>query len=49
MKLMRRAFIQASMATTGLLAAGCATQPGAPVTRAMTVRPAKAAGPAKGD
>ena len=49
MKLTRRAFIQASMATTGLLAAGCATQPGAPVTSAMTVRPAKAAGPAKGD
>ncbi len=49
MKLTRRAFIQASMATSGLLVAGCATQTAAPVTSAMALRPAKAAGPAKGD
>ena len=49
MRLTRRAFIQASAATASLLVAGCATQTAAPVTSAMTVRPAKAAGPAKGE
>ena len=47
MKLTRRDFIKASIATAGLLAAGCATVE--PVTSAMVVRKAKAAGPAKGD
>ncbi len=46
MKLTRRAFIQATAATGGLLASGCATQP---VTSAMVVRNAKSAGPAKGE
>jgi len=49
MRLTRRAFIQASAATASLLAAGCATQATGPATSAMTVRPAKAAGPVKGD
>ena len=49
MKLTRRTFIQASAATAGLLLAGCATQPETPVTSAMAVRKAKAAGPAKGE
>jgi anaerobic selenocysteine-containing dehydrogenase len=48
MKLTRREFIQASVATGALLIAGCATT-GAPVTSAMAVRKAKTAGPAKGD
>jgi anaerobic selenocysteine-containing dehydrogenase len=46
MKLTRREFIQASAATAGLLATGCATQP---VTSAMVVLDPKAAGPAKGE
>ena len=45
MKLTRRDFIKASVATAALLVAGCATQP---PTSAMTVRKAKAAGPAAG-
>ncbi|MEK7874865.1 MAG: molybdopterin-dependent oxidoreductase, partial [Pseudomonadota bacterium] len=49
MKLTRRAFIQASVATAGLLAAGCATQQATPVTSAMALRKAKPAGPAKGE
>ena len=47
MRLTRRAFIQASAATSGLLAAGCATQP--PVSAAMAPRKMKAARPAKGE
>jgi len=49
MKLTRRAFIQASVATAGLLAAGCATEQATPVTSAMALRKAKPAGPAKGE
>ena len=49
MRLTRREFIQASVASAAMLTAGCATQPGTPVTSAMSLRPAKAAGPAKGD
>ena len=49
MRLTRRAFIQASCATAAMLVAGCATQATTPVTSAMAVRKAKAAGPAKGD
>ncbi len=47
MRLTRRDFIKASVATAGLTIAGCATQP--PVTSAMAVRKARAAGPAKGE
>jgi anaerobic selenocysteine-containing dehydrogenase len=47
MRLTRRAFIQASAATGGLLAAGCATQP--PVSAAMAPRKMKGGSPAKGD
>ena len=47
MKLTRRVFIQASVATASLLVAGCATTE--PVTSAMAVRKAKSAGPAKGE
>ncbi len=49
MRLTRREFIQASVASAAMLSAGCATQTAAPVTSAMALRPAKAAGPAKGD
>ena len=49
MRLTRREFIQASVASAAVLSTGCATQPGAPVTSAMVVRKAEAAGPAKGD
>jgi anaerobic selenocysteine-containing dehydrogenase len=49
MKLTRREFIKATAATAGMLAAGCATQPEIPVTSAMALRKAKAAGPAKGE
>ena len=49
MRLTRREFIQASLATAGVLVAGCATQSAAPVTSAMVVRKARPAGPAKGD
>jgi len=49
MKLTRRAFIQASVATAGWLVAGCATQQAPPVTSAMALRKAKPAGPAKGE
>ena len=49
MRLTRREFIQASVASAAMLTAGCATQPGTPVTSAMSLRKAKAAGPAKGD
>jgi anaerobic selenocysteine-containing dehydrogenase len=49
MKLTRRAFIQASVATAGLILTGCATQPATPVTSAMALRKAKPAGPAKGE
>ena len=49
MRLTRRAFIQATCATAAMLVAGCATQASAPVTSAMNVRKARAAGPAKGD
>jgi anaerobic selenocysteine-containing dehydrogenase len=51
MRLTRRAFIQASAATSGLWLAGCSTTPpqaSFPITSAMTVRPAKAAAPAAG-
>jgi len=47
MRLTRRAFIQASAATSCLLAAGCATQP--PVSAAMAPRKMKGGTPAKGD
>ncbi|MCX7893146.1 MAG: molybdopterin-dependent oxidoreductase [Burkholderiales bacterium] len=47
MKLTRREFIQAGAATAVLLAAGCATTQ--PVTSAMQVRPARPAGPPKGE
>ena len=47
MKLTRRAFIQASVATAGLLMAGMPLAQ--PVTSAMVVRKARPAGPAKGD
>jgi anaerobic selenocysteine-containing dehydrogenase len=47
MRLTRRTFIQASAATSGLLAAGCATQP--PVSAAMAPRKMKGGAPAKGD
>jgi anaerobic selenocysteine-containing dehydrogenase len=47
MRLTRRTFIQASAATAGLLAGGCATtEP--PVSAAMAPRKAKDAGPAEG-
>ena len=49
MRLTRRDFIKTSVATTGLLLAGCATQPAAPVTSAMALRKAKPAGPANGE
>ena len=49
MRLTRREFIQASLATAGMLVAGCATQSATPVTSAMVVRKARPAGPAKGD
>jgi anaerobic selenocysteine-containing dehydrogenase len=49
MRLTRREFIQASVASAAMLSGGCATQSAAPVTSAMALRPAKAAGPAKGD
>jgi anaerobic selenocysteine-containing dehydrogenase len=49
MKLTRREFIKASVATAGLLAAGCATEETTPVTSAMALRKAKPAGPAKGE
>lgn len=50
MKLTRRNFIKASVATTSLYASGCATeQASQPATSAMTVMDAKAAGPAKGE
>src|SRR5512137_1373661 len=47
MRLTRRTFIQASAATSVLLAAGCATQP--PVSAAMAPRKMKGGSPAKGD
>jgi len=47
MKLTRREFIKASVATASLLVAGCATTE--PVTSAMALRKAKPAGPAKGE
>jgi anaerobic selenocysteine-containing dehydrogenase len=47
MRLTRRTFIQASAATAGLLAAGCATTE--PLSAAMAPRKAKVAGPAKGE
>jgi anaerobic selenocysteine-containing dehydrogenase len=47
MKLTRRAFIQASAATSGLMAAGCATQP--PISSAMAPRKMKGGAPAKGE
>jgi anaerobic selenocysteine-containing dehydrogenase len=47
MRLTRRAFIQASAATSVLLSAGCATQP--PVSAAMAPRKMKGGAPAKGD
>ena len=47
MKLTRRVFIQASVASASLLVAGCATTE--PVTNAMALRKAKSAGPAKGE
>src|SRR3989304_2069801 len=47
MKLTRRAFIQASFATGGLLVVG--TPLAQPVTNAMALRKAKPAGPAKGE
>jgi len=46
MKLTRRQFLQASGAAAGLLIVGCTTLP---LTSAMVVRPARAAGPAKGE
>ncbi|MEK7439042.1 MAG: molybdopterin-dependent oxidoreductase [Pseudomonadota bacterium] len=46
MKLTRRQFLQASGAAAGLLMVGCTTLP---VTSAMEVRSARAAGPAKGE
>ena len=49
MKLSRRAFIQASVSTAGLISTGCATQAEAPVTSAMALRKAKSASPAKGE
>ena len=49
MRLTRREFLQASLATAGMLVAGCATQSATPVTSAMVVRKARPAGPAKGD
>jgi anaerobic selenocysteine-containing dehydrogenase len=50
MKLTRREFIRASAAIAGALAAGCATtQEEIPITSAMALRRAKAAGPAKGE
>jgi anaerobic selenocysteine-containing dehydrogenase len=49
MKLTRREFIKASVATASLLAAGCATEETTPVTSAMALRKAKPAGPAKGE
>jgi anaerobic selenocysteine-containing dehydrogenase len=49
MKLTRRAFIQASAASAGLLAFGCATQPEVPATSAMALRKARDAGPARGE
>ena len=49
MKLTRRDFIKASVATTGLLVAGCATQGETPVTSARALRKARPAGPAKGE
>ena len=45
MKLTRRAFIQASVATAGLLMAGMPLAQ--PVTSAMVVRKARPAGPAR--
>ena len=48
MKLNRRQFIQASATMAGFIATGCAMQPEIPVTSAMALRKAKAAGPAKG-
>ena len=47
MKLTRRAFSQASAATSGLLAAGCATQP--PISSAMAPRKMRGGTPAKGE
>ncbi len=49
MKLTRRAFIQASVSTAGLVSAGYAAEPRAPVTSAMALRKAKSASPAKGE
>jgi anaerobic selenocysteine-containing dehydrogenase len=47
MRLTRRAFIQASAATSALLAAGCATQP--PVSAAMAPRKPRGGAPAQGE
>ena len=47
MRLTRRSFIQASAATAGVLASGCATME-PPVSAAMAPRKAKDAAPAKG-
>ena len=47
MRLTRRDFIKGSVATAGLLVAGCATQQ--PTTNAMAIRKAKPAGPAMGE
>ncbi|MFZ5558405.1 MAG: molybdopterin-dependent oxidoreductase [Pseudomonadota bacterium] len=49
MKLTRRAFLQASATSAGLIAAGCATQPESPETSAMALRKPKSAAPAKGE
>lgn len=50
MKLTRREFIKASVAFASAMAAGCATTgEEMPVTSAMALRTAKAAGPAKGE
>lgn len=50
MKLTRREFIKASVAFASAMAAGCATTGDEiPVTSAMALRKAKAAGPAKGE
>lgn len=47
MRLTRREFIQASAATSALLATGCATQP--PVSSAMAPRRARGGAPAQGE
>jgi len=49
MRLTRREFIRGSVATAGVLAAGCAVHTDVPVTSAMVVRKPKPAGPAQGE